>query len=127
MLLVNARKGPSKIHGLGLIAQEFIPAGTRVWELRVGFDVVMTEAQMRELPPVAQEHVWYYSFRSSDAARPLYIMPGDDDRYTNHSDDPNTKMLDASWVTVATRDIPVGEELTWDYRPWAEMDFQPAG
>jgi uncharacterized protein len=55
MLLVNAKKGPSKIHGMGLIAQEFIPAGTRIWELRPEFDTVLTEDQLQQLSPSAQE------------------------------------------------------------------------
>ena len=31
MLLVDARAGISKIHGIGLFAYEFIPKGTHVW------------------------------------------------------------------------------------------------
>jgi len=51
MLVVRAKVGPSRIHGLGLIAQEFIPVGTTVWELRVGFDLELTDEQINSLPP----------------------------------------------------------------------------
>lgn len=123
MLLVNARMGPSRIHGMGLIAKQFIPAGTRVWELRPGFDVILTEEQLAELSPAAQEQVRYYCYGNYDPAQKVYILSSDDDRFTNHSDNPNTAMQESGRVTVAVRDIQPGEEITWDYRPWTEIDF----
>ena len=39
MLLVDARAGLSEVHGIGLIAQEFIPRGTRIWTFQEGFDL----------------------------------------------------------------------------------------
>ncbi|MBI5757401.1 MAG: SET domain-containing protein-lysine N-methyltransferase, partial [Planctomycetales bacterium] len=41
MLLVNASAGTSGIHGIGLIANEFIPAGTVVWVLKPDLDLVL--------------------------------------------------------------------------------------
>lgn len=38
MLHVRARAGASKVHGVGLIAQEFIATGSRIWEFVPGFD-----------------------------------------------------------------------------------------
>ncbi|MGE0132837.1 MAG: SET domain-containing protein-lysine N-methyltransferase [Blastocatellales bacterium] len=39
-----------------------------------------------------------------------------DDRFTNHSDDPNMR-ADGDFTYVAARDIQAGEEITCDY--WA--------
>jgi uncharacterized protein len=122
MLLVNARMGPSCIHGMGLIAKEFIPAGTRVWEFRPDFDLILTEEQLATLSPAAQEQVRYYSYGNYDPANRVYILSSDDDRFTNHSDTPNTAMEGSVRVTVAVRDILPGEEITWDYRPWTSID-----
>ena len=49
VLLVDARVGPSSIHGCGLIARQFISAGTLVWRFVPGFDVVLTESQLSAL------------------------------------------------------------------------------
>ena len=43
MLLVHARVGVSAIHGLGLIANEFIPMGSKIWEFMPGFDLEVLE------------------------------------------------------------------------------------
>lgn len=127
MLLVNARKGPSRIHGHGLIAREFIPAGTRIWELRPEFDVILTEEQLSRLSPSAQEQVRYYCYGNYDASQRTYILSSDDDRFTNHSDEPNSACVDETGrETVALRDIQPGEEITWDYRPWTNGEFLPS-
>ena len=49
MLLVNARADCSRIHGIGLIAQEFIPKGTRIWRFQPGFDLLIGAAELRSL------------------------------------------------------------------------------
>jgi SET domain-containing protein len=117
MLLINASKGPSRIHGLGLIAREFIPSGTAVWEFRPGFDVILTEEQVRTLSPMAQQQVRYYCEGSYDPVQAIYILSSDDDRFMNHSDRPNTGVMDHPQRTVAIRDIHPGDEITWDYGP----------
>jgi SET domain-containing protein len=119
MLLVNARAGVSAIHGIGLIAREFIPRGSVVWELRSGFDLVLAEQQVQELSDAAREQVLWYAYY--DPAKRVYVLSADDDRFTNHADDPNT--ANDGNVTFATRDIRPGEEITWDYRPWSGVDF----
>lgn len=114
MLLVNATAGASAIHGIGLIAREFIPRGTRIWEYRQGFDLILTPREVESLSAVARDQVLWYAFY--DQTRSAYVLSGDDDRFTNHADDPNT--ADDGAFTVARRDILPGEELTADYRPW---------
>lgn len=119
MLLVNAKAGPSKIHGLGLIAQEFIPKGTRIWVFQPGFDLVISEEYLQQLSETSQSQVRHYAFYDSQIRS--YILSSDDDRFTNHSDDPNTQN-DGNY-TYAVRDIAPGEEITWDYRPRGGADF----
>lgn len=119
MLLVHARKGPSKIHGLGLIARELIPKGTRIWAYRSGFDLTFTPDQLLALPPPAREQVLYYSY--FDPRTQLYVMSSDDDRFINDSNDnPNVELDDDGDSVRAARDILPGEELTWNYDTWYE-------
>lgn len=122
MLLVNARRGRSPIHGDGLIAQELIPAGTRVWELHPWFDVVLTEAQFQALSPAARQQVLHYCY--FDPRNNTYVLSSDDDRFTNHSDTPNTSEDVDGTSSVALRDIQPGEEITWNYRNWGGVRFE---
>jgi hypothetical protein len=125
MLLVNARKGPSQIHGLGLIAHEFIPKGTRIWEFREGFDLKLTEEELAQLPSHAREQVVYYSY--FDPRSGVYVVSMDDDRFTNHSNEPNVGLDDDGVFDVALRDIYPEEEITWDYRPWLSENHAHIG
>jgi len=119
MLLVDARAGNSKIHGMGLIAGQFIPKGTLIWRFQPGFDLAITEADYEKLPPSAQRTIDFYSYHCK-AAR-IHILSSDDDRFTNHEDTPNSKFVNG--VTIALRDIPEGDEVTMNYD---EFEMLPA-
>ena len=111
MLLVDAHAGTSEIHGLGLIAGQLIQKGTTIWQFQPGFDVVVTEEEYAQLPPNARRAMEYYSYHCKVAG--IHVLSSDDDRFTNHADDPNSIFVDG--VTIAVRDIQVGEEVTMNY------------
>ena len=113
MLLVNARAGQSSIHGIGLIAQELIPKGTTIWTFKEGFDLVIPEQDLPLLSTAARDQVIWYAYYEEDLES--YILSSDDDRFTNHSDTPNT--ANKGDDTYALVDIHPGTELTCDYRP----------
>lgn len=115
MLLVETKLGLSKIEGIGCFAAEFIPAGTVVWELTPGFDLVVTEDQLATLPAPSQKEMRKYAYHDPDTGR--YTICMDNARHFNHADDPNTVNgpEDEPEVTIAARDIQIGEELTSDY------------
>lgn len=119
MLLVYAGCGSSSIHGIGLFAQEFIAAGTPTWIFQPGFDLILTEAAVLNLSPNAQKQVKYYAFFNPQ--KQVYILSSDDDRFTNHSDDPNTRLADDRFVAV--RNIYPGEEITCDYQELGWTEF----
>lgn len=112
MLKVQASVAPAGTKGLGLFASNFIPAGTTVWELVPGFDVIMTPAQWQEIPEwqrtELEEHAWL------DKHLGLWIYATGPGMYFNHSDNPNCggpfPLKD-----VALRDILPGEELLINY------------
>ena len=114
MLLVKASCGPSSIHGIGLIARESIPKGTLFWRFEPGFDLALSPDFVRTLSPSAQERVMWYAY--FDQARNAFMLSGDDDRFTNHSDTPNTSHHDNEGYSG--RDIDEGEEITGDYKSW---------
>ena len=121
MLLVNARVGASAIHGLGLIARELIPAGTVIWRFTPGFDVEIPESSLSALSLAAREQVLHYA--EHYAAEKKFVLSSDDDRFTNHSDSPNT--APHGDTMVALRDIQDGEEITCDYRQVVMVGHRP--
>ena len=113
MLLVDARAGLSKVHGIGLIAQQFIPKGTCIWKFQEGFDLVIPEYEISRLSDPARDQVIWYAYYEKSTQE--YILSSDDDRLTNHSDTPNSANIGEE--TYAIVDIQPGEEITWDYLP----------
>jgi len=121
MLLVDAHAGTSEIHGLGLIAGQLIQKGTTIWQFQPGFDVVVTEEEYAKLPPNARRAIEYYSYHCKVAG--IHVLSSDDDRFTNHADDPNSIFVDG--VTIAVRDIQPGEEVTMNYDDFEVLPALP--
>jgi len=116
MLLVKTKIGVSKIHGIGLFADEFVPKGKQVWVYHSGFDQKFEAQDILVLPKVAQEQILHYSYVNASTGK--IVLCADDARYFNHSSDPTTieaKVNDEEGASIAARDIQVGEELTYDY------------
>ena len=85
----------SPIHGKGLFAQDFIPAGTVLGKIQ-GFRTSGNGAYV----------LWI------DETYPLRILCKF--KYINHSDDPNVVLYDTREV-CALCDIHPGDEITHDY------------
>lgn len=109
--------------GYGLVATEFIPAGTILWVLS-DLDAVYTQKQYEYMPAESQEVIDVYAFRDSVGH---YILCWDNARYTNHSFKANCLSTVYSF-DVAVRDIHPGEQITNDYgcfnlkKPLATLD-----
>lgn len=112
MLLVRTYLGPSAVHGIGLFAAEPIPAGTTIWRFDPRIDRRFTRAERDALPEPARSFLRRYSYPEGPGGE-TWLLDGDNARFMNHSDAPNT---DSAADTVATRDIAEGEELLCDYR-----------
>ena len=119
MLLVKTKLGQSKIHGIGLFADEFITKGTLVWKYVPGFDLKFTKEELEKFPPVAKDFVLNYAYLSKDTG--YDILCSDNARFYNHSENPNTAGIDLDGTEneggdIAVSDIQIGEEITCDYR-----------
>jgi len=116
MMLVKTRVAPSRIHGLGLFAVEFIPQGAPIWRFEPGFDHDFSPAQFATLPALAREHTRWFCFVSKQNGH--VILSGDHACFINHSTSPNTGSPESSMgsvTTVARRDIAADEEITCNY------------
>jgi uncharacterized protein len=119
MLLVKTKIAPSQIDGIGLFADQFIPKGTITWRAVYPFDIKVSREDILKLPDVAKEIFLKYSYFSRYSQK--YFLCFDNDRFINHSEDPNIiegRVVAAGEeaVSVAGRNIYLGEELTCDYR-----------
>ncbi len=111
----------SKIHGRGVFAKINIPKGTRIIEY-VGEKITKAEAERRAVV-VLNRH------KNDQAFGAVYLFDlnkrYDIDghfsyntaRHINHSCSPNseTEIIRGKIWTIALRDIPKGEEITYNY------------
>jgi len=109
MLQVKTYLDKSSIDGIGLFAAEDIPKGTITWKYVPDVDIELEESEHNE---VEYEFIRKYAF--FDKQLNTWILSADNDRFTNHSDNPNTAPLPDGRM-VAVCDIKKGEEITSDY------------
>lgn len=118
MLLVKTKIGPSKINGIGLFADQFIPQGTVTWKAIPEFDRRFQAKDLENLSEPAKIIFFRHAFLSKRSG--LYVLCFDDSRFFNHSFEPNIgdedSMESEEGIDMALRDIYTGEELTCDYR-----------
>ncbi len=118
MLLVKTKLSPSTIEGLGLFAAEPIVKGTMIWKYDDQLDRRMREQDREALPLIGQAFIDHFAYKNPRSG--MYVLCGDDARFYNHCDSPNTKTTvddeTGEYIDCATRDIREGEEITCDYR-----------
>jgi hypothetical protein len=103
---------PSPIAGRGLFATEDLPGGTVV--SRLGGRLVDTPELRRLIEESASGRAPYVDSIVVAQDRHLVLEPGGDNRFGNHSCDPNLGWVDE--YTLATMaDVPAGHELVSDY------------
>ena len=113
MLLVKTSLGPSRIHGLGVMVGERVPAGRAIWRFAPGFDLVIPAPEARELAPAFQAYLSLYGYPSPDFPDSL-VLSCDHAKFMNHSEAPNTEIRGRE--TFARCDLAEGDEITCDYR-----------
>lgn len=96
--------------GHGVVATQFIPAGTITWVLDK-LDRSFTPKQFQKLNHLYKEILETYSFRNSNGN---LVLCWDHGRFVNHSFKSNC-ISTAYDFEIAVRDIFPGEQLTDDY------------
>lgn len=109
MLLVKTEIKQSEIHGTGLFANEFIAKGSVIFKESL-FTKHFTEDEYNSLPELQKQFIAHYCYFLGGVWR----CSMDNDRFTNHSDTPNTIEQDY-YTTIAAVDINIGDEITADY------------
>ncbi len=96
--------------GYGVVATDFIPAGTITWVLDK-LDKELTPSEVEKLDKLYQDILEVYSYRNREGN---YILCWDNGRFVNHSFNSNC-FTTAYDFEIAIRDIKPGEQLTDDY------------
>lgn len=96
--------------GYGVVAKEFIPAGTITWALDE-LDREFTPEHVKKMNPIYQNILETYCYRNNKGN---LVLCWDYGRYVNHSFKSNC-LSTAYDFEIAIRDIKAGEELTDDY------------
>ena len=108
------RVGHSRIQGTGVFAKRKIPRGSRIIEY------VGAHVPLRALVALQADgpSAMVYAFRLDETTVIDGARGGNDSRFINHSCEPNCEAyrFDGHMYIYAMRDIPRGEELTFDYR-----------
>jgi len=112
MLTIKTKLDKSKIHGIGVFAEEFIPKGKVVYQYLEGFDIIYSTEQIEKMSMLTRKYIEHYAYYSSGEGG--YVLCGDNGRFVNHSKTPNIQMYNRI-NTVALKDIQIGEEITEDY------------
>lgn len=124
---VYARIGLSRIHGVGVVAIRDIPKGTWVFAGEDERVVWVSHAEVRKLPrPLRQLYEDFAMLWGQRYGVPRTLNMLSVGWYLNHSERPNVE-ADDDGRFHALRRIRKGEELTADYRTFADgrLPFTP--
>lgn len=108
MLKVKTKLKETKSKGIGLFADELIPKDTLIFEE----DEFTIKIQNKELPLASKEKIEFIN-RYCYLKNGIWSCSLDNDRFMNHSDNPNT--YETETATYALTDIQVGEEIVCNY------------
>lgn len=114
MLTIKTKVSKSKIHGIGLFADQDIYAGTVIWQFNKSYcERYSVSNFMRACQNLSYESIIdliHYSYIKDGVI--FHIL--DDAKFINHSEDSNIKFV--GWEEeVATHDIAKGEEILENY------------
>lgn len=114
MLRVKTQLAPSKIHGLGVFADEPIRAGQTVWELDQLLDLRISDLVFAALPAQTQAYIRRHCYVNYGAPHE-FVMCFDDARFINFAANPSLQLANDNTPNsplIAARDIAVWDELT---------------
>lgn len=103
-----------------MFATEFIAKGTRIWEYREDVDQKFDDSYLAQFTEEEKDQFLTHCYKNPGSG--MYVLCGDDAKYINHSDEPNTEdigfqegIFNGEGITIAARDIFPGEEIVSDY------------
>jgi SET domain-containing protein len=114
MIVVKTKLDRSLISGIGLFANQDILKGDLIWKMTSISVLTISPTRYEELSQIEKDFIIDkdYYWLDDDGN---YLIPLDDSRFVNHSNNPNIIEQDEN-SCIASRDIKENEELTIDYK-----------
>jgi len=111
MFHVSTKILPSKIHGLGLFANEDIPKNKIVYSINHDLDLKVSPEKFDSLSDNEKDTIKHYGY--FDKRNSHWHLSFDDIRFCNHSLKANLTLVGNN--LVAKHDINKDDEMTQDY------------
>ncbi len=121
MLRVKTTIGLSRLHGVGLFADQFIKKGSITWQYDPGLDPDFSFEEVENLEKSYRNVFEKYGYRDFKLGK--FIVCIDDQRFINHSSK-NFNVLSTPDRDVAVKDINLGEELLCNYNDYEQDWFK---
>ena len=110
MMLIDTYLDKSKIQGVGVFAKENAKKGERIKEVRPEFEIEFNSDNLPKMPLALANFINTHSYERELGSK-ILVMGIDNEKYLNHSDDPNVD--DEGY---ASKDIKIGDEITINYK-----------
>ena len=124
MLTVKTYLAPSQVHGIGLFAAEFIPAGFPVWKYNRNIDKIFKKDVFLTICKGLESCSLRHLLNSSYIRGGRYFYLTDNARFINHSDMNDNICFEDDYTEIALRDIEPHEELLENYlQAYDKNDF----
>jgi hypothetical protein len=115
MIVVKTKLDRSLISGIGLFANQDILKGDLIWKMTSISVFQISPDKYKELSQIEKDFIIQKDYYWLDDDDGNYLIPLDDSRFVNHSNNPNIIEQDEN-SCVASSDIKQNEELTIDYK-----------
>ena len=121
MLLVKTHLNKSKIHGIGLYADQFIPKGKAIYRCSPGLDINLSKNLFNKLDRCSKKQIKHYGHMSLKKNK--WHLAFDDIRFCNHSKNGNITVdgNNRNYQLIAKRNINRGEEITQNYEEFENL------
>lgn len=124
MFIIKTKLDKSSISGIGLFANQFVAKNEIVWQITSISVLKIDSEHYTKLSILEKNFIEEKDYYWLDENR-CYMIPIDDSRFVNHSNDPNIIEKDDGYY-VALHDIHPNEEITIDYKTLVPQDlWQP--
>ncbi len=110
MLVIKTKLKEISGKGIGLIANQEIKKGDKIWVYNPVIDFKILKKNIPE------EMTEFFHIYACDYGKDYIYFNSDNARFINHSETPNITSLGELGDDIALRDIHVGEEITINYK-----------
>jgi len=114
MIVVKTKLDRSLISGIGVFVSQDILKGDLIWKMTSISSFKISPDKYKSLSQIEKDFIIQKDYYWIDE-QGNYVIPIDDSRFVNHSNDPNVIEQDDNHC-IASRDIKQNEELTIDYK-----------